>query len=517
MKIEAKRLTDLNIARAGHALFYANGELTVAGGHTDGFVPTPTAEYLKDGQWHQMPMVYCHDFGFHTVLRNGKVLLGGGCAEPIGIGQTFLAELYDPTSHTFVGFNSMEHKRTGASALEIDSGKVVISGNWYHQDAIELFDSMTQRFTHVRKLGTQRAIPLILQIAPDDALIFGSNSIYGDTLKSAYVYQLKGDSIHIPLLETWHPINTSRYAGCIGKYTYLIPVSNDRGEMAVMQVKEGKFSLMPTVCPVPTKALGKEIEYTSDFIVDQKVSRAYLLGANRDFHQNPGKPIQYFILAVDYAEVTKGKAATQTLYYPQLINEAIDSSPVLTPEGNLVVAGGFLNGSNFTPSKAVWLFPVGMSEETATASDANLWLWLIPLIILAIALLAYLFINKRHPTASIPEEHNYNALLMERIRKLMEEEKLYLNPDLKTMNIADALGIHRNAVSDVINSQTGGTFTQFVSNYRIEHAKALLHQNPNMKLSSVSSESGFAHEQTFFRTFKATTGKTPKEWIQTID
>ena len=49
VKIEAKRLPDLNIARAGSSLFYANNELVVAGGHTGGFVPTPTAEYLKDG------------------------------------------------------------------------------------------------------------------------------------------------------------------------------------------------------------------------------------------------------------------------------------------------------------------------------------------------------------------------------------------------------------------------------------------------------------------------------------
>ena len=50
VRIEVELLPDLNIPRAGHEVFCVNGELTVAGGHTDGFVPTPTAEYLKDGQ-----------------------------------------------------------------------------------------------------------------------------------------------------------------------------------------------------------------------------------------------------------------------------------------------------------------------------------------------------------------------------------------------------------------------------------------------------------------------------------
>ena len=106
IKLETERLPGLNIPRAGHALFYArsaegrlqgkNGELTVAGGHTNGFVPTPTAEYLKDGKWHTMPMTYTHDFGLSVVLKSGKVLLAGGCEQPTGIGQTYTAELYDP-------------------------------------------------------------------------------------------------------------------------------------------------------------------------------------------------------------------------------------------------------------------------------------------------------------------------------------------------------------------------------------------------------------------------------------
>lgn len=205
VKLKADSLPPLNTARAGHRLFYANGELTVAGGHTNGFVPTPTAEYLKDGRWHQLPMVYNHDFGFHVVLRSGKVLLGGGSAEPIGIGQTFLAELYDPVTHTFDSFNSMEHKRAMASALELDSGRVVISGNWYHQDAIEVYDTLARRFIDIRKTGTQRAVPVIIQTAPDDALILGSCNNRGDTLRTAYVYQLKGDSLHIPCLKPGNP------------------------------------------------------------------------------------------------------------------------------------------------------------------------------------------------------------------------------------------------------------------------------------------------------------------------
>ena len=519
--IEAKQMPDLNIARAGHVLFYANDELTVAGGHTDGFVPSPTAEYLKEGEWHPLQMVYNHDNALAIVLRNGKVLLAGGSSEPIGIGQTFLSELYDPKSHTFDGFNSMQHKRTLASALELDSGQVVIAGNWYHQDGIEVFDSRLRRFHYLRNVNTSRATPIILQTAPDDALIFGNNSYRGDTLHTAYAYQLKGDSIHIPLFDTWHPLHTCRNVSAIGKqgdYTYLFPVYNQEGQVAIATYQKGDFSLLSTSIPIPMKALNHVIEYNFNILVDQQSQRAYLFGCNQDFHKSPNNPIQYYILAIDYAQALKGKPAPLTLYYTQPITGAIDAPPLLTPEGDIVMAGGFLNGSNFTPSKSVWLIPFGKYEEKAETAKIP-WAWLIPLVLLFVGWFFFLFIirekESKQPAAN--QDSGCNTLLIERIRELVENKKLFLNSELKITDIADTLGIHRNIVSDAINSQTGFSFNQYISNYRVEHAKSLLRQDPNKKLSSISAESGFANEQSFFRTFKAITGKTPKEWILSIN
>ena len=521
VKIEAKQMPDLNIARAGHVLFYANDELTVAGGHTDGFVPSPTAEYLKEGEWHPLQMVYNHDNALAIVLRNGKVLLAGGSSEPIGIGQTFLSELYDPKSHTFDGFNSMQHKRTLASALELDSGQVVIAGNWYHQDGIEVFDSRLRRFHYLRNVNTSRATPIILQTAPDDALIFGNNSYRGDTLHTAYAYQLKGDSIHIPLFDTWHPLHTCRNVSAIGKqgdYTYLFPVYNQEGQVAIATYQKGDFSLLSTSVPIPMKALNHVIEYNFNILVDQQSQRAYLFGCNQDFHKSPNNPIQYYILAIDYAQALKGKPAPLTLYYTQPITGAIDAPPLLTPEGDIVMAGGFLNGSNFTPSKSVWLIPFGTYEEKAETAKIP-WAWLIPLVLLFVGWFFFLFIfrekESKQPAAN--QDSGCNTLLIERIRELVENKKLFLNSELKITDIADTLGIHRNIVSDAINSQTGFSFNQYISNYRVEHAKSLLRQDPNKKLSSISAESGFANEQSFFRTFKAITGKTPKEWILSIN
>lgn len=61
------------------------------------------------------------------------------------------------------------------------------------------------------------------------------------------------------------------------------------------------------------------------------------------------------------------------------------------------------------------------------------------------------------------------------------------------------------------------SFAQFVNNYRIDYAKQLLRTRPDIKLTEVYLKSGFANETSFFRTFKAITGQTPKEWMTSTD
>ena len=76
--IEIEHLPNLNVARCGHTTILAGNEPLVVGGHTTGFVPTPTAEYYRDGQWHLLTTVYTHDEGFAIPMRNGQVLIAGG-------------------------------------------------------------------------------------------------------------------------------------------------------------------------------------------------------------------------------------------------------------------------------------------------------------------------------------------------------------------------------------------------------------------------------------------------------
>lgn len=533
-KIDVERLPDLNIPRAGHEVFCVNGEITVAGGHTNGFVPTPTAEYLKDGQWHTIPMIYIHDFGFSVVLNSGKVMLGGGCEEPIGMGQTYVTETYDPLTHSFNGFCSMQRKRTHASALELDNGCVVVAGNWYYNDGIELFSDPKEThadyndyrlFTYIKDVSVGRAYPLILRTAKDDALILGGHDLTGDSLWTTTAYSLKGDSVTIPLLEEWWPISndmarsSESFIGdeAKGIYAYLVAVENHDGQVAIAKVVNGEFALLPTACPVPMQSHGEDIRYFSTILVDQNAGRGYLLGLSRDFQKAPEKPWRWYVLAIDYTK----QPASLTLYYTDPLPEFNSYSPILTPEGNLLIAGGMYHGSNFTPSKSVLLLRVGREPVTAE-SGRNLWQVAILVLaaLLFVALLLYLFIyrkrrdkeSKEPASLILPESPNSDSL-MERINKVMKEQKPYLNSGLKVSDIAEIFGVHRNDISACINSQMNCSFVQYINQYRIEYAKRLMRETPDKKISVVWMESGFGSEQTFFKIFKAATGMSPKEWI----
>lgn len=531
--MEVEQLPDLNIPRAGHALFYANGELTVAGGHTVGFVPTPTAEYYKDGEWHAMQMTYTHDVGISVVLKSGKVLLAGGCEQPAGIGQTIHAEIYDPQSHTFRGFGNLQRGRVLASALELDSGKVVIAGNWYAQDGIELFherqsdkgDNVHKRsFTYIKDVSAQRSNPYIFRMADGDALILGNNSTKGDTLHCTFADRLKGDTLHIPLLDSWSPLNAVTHDDAVSfigdepdnGFTYLMPVQDSTGQVAIARVSSTDMTLLSTVCPIPMSCQGDAIEYITNVIVDRQTHRAYLLGISTNYHAAPEKNPLY-VLCIDYDQTSTNGGAPMTLYYTQPLEVVPNSTPLLTPEGNLLIAGGLTGSSNYTPSNHVWLLRVGGEPEVA--SSKSYWTWiLLGIVVLAVILLTIRW-RKQKPTPATPEpvatpetSEEDVSQLMKHINDVMENQKLYKNSELKLSDLANAVGSNRRSISDCINSQAGCSFNQYINTFRTEHAKRIIRQCPDRKLSDIYVESGFANETSFFRTFKALTGMTPKEW-----
>ena len=541
-KIEVERLPDLNIARSSHAILNIDGEVTVIGGHTTNFKPTPTAEYYKGGQWHVVPMAYSHDGGVALRLSSGKVLVAGGFEKEMGIGQSWGVELYDPATRTFEGIAALDKKRALASATEIDSGRVVITGNWYADDAIEMYDGR-RTFSHVKDVSAERVTPYILRTAKDDAIVFGHTDTKGQVVSSAMVDRLRGEPLHIPLLERWkthsYDFNRDISASFIGNekmddYTYLLPATNgdnwrdirpQQDSIVILRVHNGEFSLLPTDNPIPTITENGSIGYYSFILADRERHKAYMLGFEGPWYVEEPRPGRVLVLTIDYGV----NPARLQLGYTDPITDIDIFYPVLTTDGNLMLAGGICSSNNFKTSAGVWLLHVADNPSGLNTTTAPIGKWLLAIAFLAVALLAALFIWRKkrgrgaeseleasgenasgdEPTTNIPDTE-----LMERICKLMETQKTYLDHQLKLSDVAAAVGSNRTAVSNCINQQRGCTFSQFINDYRIAHAKQLMSNQPNIKISEVWMASGFNTESSFFRAFKTVTGMTPAEWRQ---
>ena len=533
MRIETEQLPDLNIPRYGHCVFFAGGELTVIGGHTTGFVPTATAEYFSDGAWHTVPTVYTHDHGMAVPMKSGKVLVCGGANEPLGIGQTYTAEWYDPATHTCEGFGCMDMKRSNFSATEIDSGRVVISGNWYSKDGIELFDGHPT-FSNLKEVAAQRSCPYILRTATDNVMIFGSKDTkYTSVIRpdSIMVDQLRGEPFHASLLDEWHPLaydipfmSERCFIGdeAAGDYAYLLPVENAEGQIGFVKTCGTDFSLLPMADTVPNWFLGDSIWYHFP-VVDRQRGRGYLVGFSH-------KSERVYALRVDYTE----HPAPLTLYYTDPLPATGHTWPVVDADGNLILVGGLGDISNFTPLKSMVVLRIHPDAPLLAARASFPWLWVGIALALVAALLAYLIIYRARKAIPREEEriddsdeaneiHETTELealttgvadeaLLQRVCQLMEEQHLYLNNSLKLSDVATAVGCNRNILSACINNLRHCSFSQFVNTYRVEHAKQLLLSNPDTRASEVWMESGFGNETTFFRTFKAIVGMTPSEW-----
>lgn len=117
------------------------------------------------------------------------------------------------------------------------------------------------------------------------------------------------------------------------------------------------------------------------------------------------------------------------------------------------------------------------------------------------------------PVEPEPEELKLQqeAAFAERMYLLFEKEHVYLNPRLRLSELAMLLGTNRTYLSQYFNQNCECTFYDFVNDYRIHHAKLLLHSTDDT-LETIAMNSGFNSLSTFRRAFVQREGMSPIEF-----
>ncbi|MFK8037609.1 MAG: helix-turn-helix domain-containing protein [Crocinitomicaceae bacterium] len=192
---------------------------------------------------------------------------------------------------------------------------------------------------------------------------------------------------------------------------------------------------------------------------------------------------------------------------------------------------------NFVYSMILWLVFrefMGVLDSYLNLSFYEDWWWNLALAAVAfyIGLIGYSQIqpskinfdqsNRSNNKKNENQEFNENSIeskkseIALKLKEAMEQERLYLQPDLNLHELAQHIQTNAVELSATINQVFKQNFNDYINNLRIE-AFIELFQNEAYKsytMLSIAYDSGFNSKATFNRSFKKIKGMSPKEYFE---
>lgn len=92
--------------------------------------------------------------------------------------------------------------------------------------------------------------------------------------------------------------------------------------------------------------------------------------------------------------------------------------------------------------------------------------------------------------------------------------KMYLDPSLSLVSLAEKLHTNRTYLSSSIHSCRGQNFSDFINTLRINHFLDIAkEEGSNINIKDAAVRSGFNNLQSFYRNFSEMMQMTPKTWL----
>lgn len=105
----------------------------------------------------------------------------------------------------------------------------------------------------------------------------------------------------------------------------------------------------------------------------------------------------------------------------------------------------------------------------------------------------------------MPEANHYKEI----VQKIIDIVKDKYKESLKFSDISNELHMNVSYLSRLFKEEVGVTFSEYVLNYRIKHAKYLLTQNKDYSMLEIAESCGFNSQQYFSNVFKRIVGCSP--------
>lgn len=97
----------------------------------------------------------------------------------------------------------------------------------------------------------------------------------------------------------------------------------------------------------------------------------------------------------------------------------------------------------------------------------------------------------------------------QQLEVLMNDSRCYENENLTLAQIAEQLDLSSQQLSELVNSNFEMSFPRYIRQHRVEAAKQMLLDEPNVSVLSISMATGFKSQSSFYSAFKELTGEAP--------
>ncbi|MFC4163396.1 helix-turn-helix domain-containing protein [Epilithonimonas zeae] len=105
---------------------------------------------------------------------------------------------------------------------------------------------------------------------------------------------------------------------------------------------------------------------------------------------------------------------------------------------------------------------------------------------------------------------------LKNLLQFMETEKPYLDDKLTLQKLAEQFNLPEKQLSLLINQHTGKHFFDFINEFRINYAKALLKDQSHLTVLEILYEVGFNSKSSFYTAFKKETSLTPTDYRKSV-
>ena len=101
--------------------------------------------------------------------------------------------------------------------------------------------------------------------------------------------------------------------------------------------------------------------------------------------------------------------------------------------------------------------------------------------------------------------------LFKNLELIMQDQKLFLDPDVSLGMLSKQLRVSPQKISFAINSKSAYNFNEYINRYRVNHAVTLMQMpgSDSVTIASIATDSGFNSLSSFNNAFKKAFGKTP--------